>query len=87
MKNVRYEDTLKLPYERFLLYKITKNSKMLSAHRVGEPTGAVFKIIVKILPKASVINYDEIDIEEMETTEDRRTEFPVDFFHPLYDES
>ncbi|CAG9335811.1 unnamed protein product [Blepharisma stoltei] len=43
-----YEEALELPYERYFLFRKTKNTEKLSAFRVGEPTGAILKSSVYI---------------------------------------
>mmetsp|Transcript_7866 Transcript_7866/g.1031 ORF Transcript_7866/g.1031 Transcript_7866/m.1031 type:complete len:92 (+) Transcript_7866:2904-3179(+) len=75
------EDTLDLPYNRFLLFKVTKNSRLLSAHKVGEPTGGVLKVIVKIQPYES--NEEEIDYDLVKSPPGN-IPFPIDFFHPAF---
>ena len=81
LKNKRVEDDLNLPYQRFILFKMTKNSKLLSAHKVGEPTGGILKIIVKIQPKESSL--EDIDYE-VATAPHGSIPFPIDFFHPAF---
>lgn len=48
-----YEETLELPYQRYMLFRKTKNTQKLSAYKVGEPNGAVLKasINIKVMDK------------------------------------
>lgn len=76
-KSGPYEEALELPYERYFLFRKTKNTEKLSAFRVGEPTGGILKSTVFI------------KIQEENTTYDNVTTFPIvetmqpdfNFFH------
>lgn len=63
------------------MFKVTKNSRLLSAHKVGEPTGGVLKVIVKILPHESLEEDVDYDIA---IPPEGNVPFPIDFFHPAF---
>jgi hypothetical protein len=79
LKNGTYETLLQLPYERFLLFKKTKNSQKLSVYRVGDPTGAVIKLAVKIEIIHETLLGDEFVIP------DKENQLDFDFFHPIFE--
>lgn len=77
-KNGLLDDIQTPPYQRFPLYKKSKNSEKLSLFRVGEPIGAVLKATVHIKrKKPSKKDVEFQDPEEMN--------WDFNFFHPLFD--
>jgi C2 domain len=77
-KNGLLEETLTLPYNRFELYRKSKDTKKLSLHRVGEPIGAVLKASVALkVHKSNEKNEEYPDVEKME--------WDLDFFHPIFE--
>ena len=74
-KNGLLDDYQCPPYERFPLFKKSKNSEKLSLHRVGEPIGAVLKATVNIKEYIS----DESDTPDAETMK-----WDFNFFHPIF---
>ena len=65
------------PYERFVLYKKSKNSEKLTLHKIGEPIGAILKATVNI------------KINESQPIEAQRAEemsWRFNFFHPIFGE-
>lgn len=79
LKDQTLEETLALPYERYLLFKKTKNSKILSTHRVGDPTGAIIKIAIHIKIKKPAKGYEDYEEEE------DKEAFPFNFFHESFE--
>ena len=65
------------PYERYPLFKKTKNSEKLSVYKMGEPIGAILKATVNI----KIVSSDAL--EDM-IPEDMKWDF--NFFHPIFGE-
>ncbi|CAG9328707.1 unnamed protein product [Blepharisma stoltei] len=71
-----YEESLDLPYQRYLLFTKTKNTEKLSAYKVGEPNGAVLKACIRIKPCEKSKKEEFFEVEEMR--------WGFDFFHPIF---
>ena len=72
-KNGVLEDSLMLPYDRYLLFRKSKNTEKLSVYRVGEPTGAILKMGIKI--------------RVLGKSWDEESSSGFDFFHPAFEGS
>jgi hypothetical protein len=79
LKDSSVEETLKLPYERYILFKKTKNSKILTTHRVGDPTGAIIKISVHLKIKKPAKGYEDYKEEEDPVA------IPFNFFYDSFE--
>ena len=69
------DDILKPAYHRYPLFRKTKNIDKLSVHKIGEPNGAVFKVMVNIK-----IN----DSDEDPLKDPTKLKWDFNFFHPVF---